>query len=147
MIDYQPRTIILVSDLQRNTARTVLENAPVGIEVVFRPNSKKRTRESNSYQWAGMLSDFVNQAWVDGRQYSKSVWHEYLKREFLPETPEEGITLTGYKKWDSTPSGEMILTGSTTQLTTRGMAEYLTRCMAYGAQDLGIRFTEIRGIQ
>lgn len=144
---YQTRTIILVGNLQRNTAKSILDNAPLGIEVVFRQHHKKRTRESNSFQWAGMLRDFVEQGWVDGRQFSAQVWHEHLKRTFLPEQPEHGVTLKGYEKWGVLPSGEMILTGSTTKLTTRGMAQYLTQCMAYGAQELGIRFTDSRGEQ
>jgi hypothetical protein len=38
------------------------------------------------------------------------------------------------------PSGERVLIGSTTQLTVRGFAQYLTRVEAYGAQELSVEF-------
>lgn len=138
---YDTRTIFLATESQRQAAIAAISNAPAGVEVVIREKPKKRTREQNAYAWAGMIKDFETQGWVDGRSFSGEVWHDYLKREHLPETPEEGITLRGYRKWDEAPDGRRVLVGSTTKLTVRGYAEYLTRCMAWGSQELGIMFT------
>jgi hypothetical protein len=78
---------------------------------------------------------------VEGKRYSEEVWHEILKARFLPDQPTDGITLKGYKKWLEMPDGSMHLVGSTTKLTTRGFSKYLEDCMAWGASELGIRFT------
>ena len=121
-----------------------IKNAPDGIEVVLRDVVKKRGKDANAYAWAGMLADFANQGWVDGKQFSQEAWHEYLKHKYLPDVPEDGITLKGYVKWVELPDGKMEMVGSTTMLTVRGFAQYLERCMAFGATELGIRFTTIR---
>ena len=94
-------------------------------------------------QWAGMLGDFAEQGVIDGRRFSQKVWHEYLKEKFLPDFPQDGITLKGYEKWLEMPSGEIRLVGSTTKLTTKGFSEYITQCHAFGAGELGIRFTVV----
>ena len=39
------------------------------------------------------------------------------------------------------PAGERVLIGSTTQLTTLGMSRYIEQIEAYGASELGVRFT------
>lgn len=101
---------------------------------------EKRTLEQQSLMWI-RVGEIAAQAWVGGRQYSDEVWHEQLKREYLPD--EEGPTKRcrkGYVKWAVMPSGERVLVGSTTQLTTVGMSEYMDQVMAYGAGDLGVRF-------
>lgn len=103
-------------------------------------HKEQRTREQQSLMWI-RVGEIAAQAWVGGRQYSDEVWHEQLKREYLPD--EEGPTKRcrkGYRKWDVMPSGERVLVGSTTQLTTFGMSEYMDQVMAYGAIDLGVRF-------
>ena len=46
-----------------------------------------------------------------------------------------------YKKWGITPVGDRVLIGSTTQLTVRGMSEYLSQVYAYGAS-IGVQFTD-----
>lgn len=141
METYQPRTIILVSQQQRNMAKAVIDNAPDGIEVVIHEKPIQRKKEQNGFAWAGMINDFVEQGWLCGRKFSRDAWHYHLKSEFLPETSEEGITLNGYKKWEESPNGKLILVGSTTKLTVKGFAQYITKCCAYGSSELGIKFT------
>lgn len=141
MNDYPTKRIVLVSDVQRYTAKSLIDNAPNNIEVILREVSKKRTSEQNGYLWSGMMGDFVKQGWLNGRQYPVELWHDYLKRLYLPEQPEQGITLKGYRKWDIGINDNMILTGSTKQLTTKGFSDYITECCAYGAGELGIMFT------
>ena len=102
---------------------------------------KTRTNEQNALMWAGMLNDFAEQVFIDGRQFSKNIWHEYLKEMFLPEIPESEITRKNYVKWVTLPNGKKILNGSTTGLTTKGMDIYLTKCYSYGAQELEIKFS------
>ncbi len=103
-------------------------------------HKERRTLEQQSLMWI-RLGEIAEQAWVGGRQFSAEVWHEHAKREYLPD--EDGPTKRcrkGYSKWALLPSGERSLIGSTTQLTTFGMAEYMEQLMAYGATELGVRF-------
>ena len=140
------RTIILIGNTQRDTARKVLDNLPLdgSMEVVFREHKKKRTADHNAAMWAGMLSDIAEQAWVQGRQFSSEIWHQHFKREFLPEFGDpdyDKMVMKNYRKWEDMPGGERALVGSTTRLTGFGMGRYMERCEAYAAQELGVRFT------
>lgn len=103
-------------------------------------HKERRTLEQQSLMWI-RLGEIADQAWVGGRQFSAEVWHEHFKREFLPD--EDGPTKhcrKGYSKWAVMPNGDRTLIGSTTQLTTAGMGEYMEQLQAYGAGELGVRF-------
>lgn len=139
---YQTRKLILKTSKERDTVKTLADNAPDGIEVIFREYVKPRINEQNAAMWSGSLKDIAEQAWVDGRLYEKKVWHEYFKRKYLPEEYIEGETMEGYRKWDITPSGERVLIGSTTQLTTKGFGTYMEKIYAHGGS-LGVLFHTI----
>lgn len=141
------RTIILVGEQQAKAAISFISQNWAAMAAAEHPmavrlyeHKDRRTLEQQSLMWI-RLGEIAGQAWVGGRQFSDDVWHIHFKREFLPD--EEGPTKRcrkGYAKWALMPSGERELIGSTTQLTTFGMAEYMTQIMAYGAGDLGVRF-------
>lgn len=114
---------------------------PVKI-VEVKPYQKLRTSDQNRLMWKSLLGDFANQAYVDGRLFGAKTWNRHLKELYLPEHYEEGITKEGYQKWEEGIKGDLILVGSTTQLTTRGMSDYLEQCYAFGC-DLGVRFTAV----
>lgn len=134
---------IITSDQAKAAAQRAITgltfDKPMVVEI--KPHVKKRNNGQNSLQWVGMLADYSMQVVIDGRQFAVNTWHEHLKEKFLPEQYEEGITLKGYQKWLEMPDGSLKMIGSTTKLTTRGMSEYMEKCYAYGAQDLGIMFT------
>lgn len=114
------------------------------LEVLVREQVKARKQDQNSLMWVGPLADIEEQAYVEGRTYSAEVWHEWAKREFLPEEDDRELGLLvkdGYRKWDTTPSGERVLVGSTTQLTVRGFSHYMEKLYAHGAS-LGVKFRE-----
>ena len=142
---YETKRILLVSPIQVETALQLVKNAPVDplkpLELILREKSVTRNDTQNSLMWVGALNDIASQAWVNGRQYSAEVWHEHFKREYLPEKFIEGITKEGYAKWDYMPTGERVLIGSTTQLTTGGFSEYLDKIYSDGA-NLGVRFSQ-----
>lgn len=138
------QTFILTSPAVMMNASSLLHNLPTDgtMEAVFRKITKARTPDQNSAMWSGPLRDIEEQAWVAGKQFKADVWHEYFKREYLPELddPEiEKLVKKGYRKWDYLPNGTRELVGSTTQLTTTGMARYMTQVEAYGGS-LGVRF-------
>lgn len=140
---YPTKTIHLVGWMQKETAKNVIDNAPVDmanpLEIVIREKQKVRKPDQNSAYWAGPLKDISEQAYVNGRTYSAEVWHEMFKREYLPEAFDEELTKESYRKWDIDPKGERVLVGSTTQLTIKGFALYLEQVIAYGA-GLGVMF-------
>lgn len=141
---YPTRKILLRTQLQRETAMRVLQNAPLDdakpIEFLLREEVKARKLDQNALMWSGPLSDIAEQAYVRGRQFSAEVWHEFYKREYLPEEFDPELCKEGYRKWAYMPNGERTLIGSTTQLTVRGFAQYLTKVEAYAAQELGVQF-------
>ena len=117
------------------------------LEVVFREHKDARSLDQNAAMWAGPLRDIAEQAWVNRQQFSAEAWHEHFKREFLPEDddPEiDELVKDGYRKWTILPTGDRVLTGSTTQLTRKGMARYLQQIEVFGAQ-MGVLFGEREG--
>lgn len=109
-------------------------------QVTIEPFKAKRSQPQNKYLWAALVGDFVEQGFFEGRQFSADVWHEFLKRSFLPEYENPEETLTGYQKWEELPGGGLMMVGSTTKLTSVGFSNYLEKCYAYGCE-LGIRFS------
>lgn len=145
---YKQRTFRLIGYDQINLLAAVVRNLPVDavnpLEVIIREEKKPRKLDQNALMWAGPLRDIAEQAWVHGKQFSAEVWHEHLKREFLPDESDQfGFSAErvkdGYRKWDYLPNGQRVLIGSTTQLTVKGFAHYLEQVYAYGAS-LGVQF-------
>ena len=140
-----PRILILVDEARRRVAATVLANAPLGIEVVFRPVTRRRTLDQNALYWSGPLRDIAEQVWIDGRQHTAEVWHEYFRREFMPEDDDiengttrtasvrAGQTGTKYRKWEYLPDKSRVCVASTTMLTSAGFGDYLEQVYAFGA--------------
>ncbi len=144
------RTIRLVGQAQRDIAIAAVSNAPIDpdkpLELILREEKKTRKPDQNSAMWSGPLFDIAKQAWVQGRRYPAETWHEYMKREYLPEIDDadiDSLVREGYRKWDIDPSGKRVLIGSTTQLTVKGMAIYMEQICAYGA-GLGVQFSTVR---
>lgn len=145
-----PQTFVLVNDAIRNNAITIIKNLPIdgSMQVVVEHKKAVRTMSQQSLMWAGPLKDIAEQAWVAGKQYNAEVWHEFFKKKFLPEIMDENYDRKITKKWNGKwvfgPDGDVVLVGSTTQLSTYGMGIYITELEAYGASELGVRFTTQR---
>lgn len=144
------QTFILINPAVVMNASTLLHNLPADgtMEAVFRKVTKARTPDQSAAMWAGPLRDIAEQGWVQGKQFPADTWHEFFKREYLPEGDEEDfdrLVKQGYRKWDYTPKGDRVLVGSTTQLTMRGMAQYMTKLEAFGG-NIGVRFTTKREV-
>ena len=141
---YPRRIIRIIGKAQKELCKTLIENLPIDLDkpicVTIGEEVKIRKPDQNALMWAGTLKDIANQAYVEGRTYSAEVWHELFKREFLPNEYDPELTKEGYRKWDIDPKGFPILIGSTTQLTVKGFAQYLTQIEAHGAS-LGVEFT------
>ncbi len=140
---YPPRKIRLCSEVQRQTALRIIESAPLDeatpLEFLLREEVKARKLDQNAAYWVGPLADIAEQGYVNGRTYCAEVWHGYFKREFLPEEYDPEQCKEGYVKWAIGVTGDRTLIGSTTQLTVKGFARYLTQVEAFGA-GLGVKF-------
>lgn len=145
---FEQRRIRLVGAQQLATALALLPNLPLDaakpLEILIREEVKGRKLDQNALMWAGPLRDIAEQCWIDGRQHSADVWHEYFKAEFLPDEYDQDLCKTEhYMKWDFDPAGRRILVGSTTDLTIKGMAQYITQIHAFGGS-MGVEFHEHR---
>ena len=141
---FTTRKLILINEDVRRRAVAMVENAPDGIEIIAREPVKVRGLDANALMWAGPLADLAEQAWADGRRFSAEVWHEHLKRQFLPETTDPELPrlvkdADNWNKWGYLPGGERVLVGSTTDLTVYGFSQYLEQVYAFGAS-LGVMF-------
>jgi hypothetical protein len=113
------------------------------MQIVIEPFKKPRTGGQNRYLWSALMNDFEVQGFFDGRQFNKKIWHHHLKILNLPEPGDEGYSEDvgpKYTKWVELPNGEMMLNGSTTELTVTGFGKYMEKCYALGSE-MGIRFS------
>jgi hypothetical protein len=143
---FKQRIIKLTGQLQRDTAKAAIDNAPDNIEVVLREPVKARSQSANDLMWAGPLKDIAEQAYVEGRQFIDKVWHEHFKALYLPEENDPYLFELvkhpeSYKKWNTDPAGNLILVASTTDLTKYGFSQYLDQIHADGAS-MGVLFSE-----
>jgi hypothetical protein len=129
--------------VQREQALALVRNLPLDdkkpLELVVAEHKPPRKPDQNALYHAGPLKDCAEQIWLEGKQYSSDVLHEYFKRQFLPEEYTEDECLKGYSKWSFDPSGERVLVGSTTKLTVRGFSIFLEQVLAFGAS-FGVQF-------
>lgn len=96
------------------------------MQIECKPESSKRNLQQNRYYWQ-MLHQIESDAWVEGRQYAAETWHELAKRKFIGCLDMPG-------------GGLMAM--STTDLSTKEFAEYVTKVEAWAASELGVQFVE-----
>ena len=93
-----------VAFIQANVS--AMKQAGTPLRLIVTSAETKRNAEQNKRYWGFVLKTIAEQAWVEGKQYSADVWHEYFARKF---GVCEDVTL---------PGGEVIVRRkSTTQMT------------------------------
>jgi hypothetical protein len=144
--NFPRRQLFMRSEQARESALSLIRNLPLDeakpVTVTVEAFRPARKPDQNALMWAGPLKDIADQAWLEGRQFGAETWHEFFKRNLLPEDDAPDLELlvkAGYRKWDIDPAGQRVLIGSTTQLTVRGMALYITELEAFGA-NLGVQY-------
>lgn len=99
--------------------------------IILTTDSAKRNELQNRRYWGYLLKHIAEQAWVNGKQFDKDVWHEYLARKF------------GILEEIILPDGEIITRRkSTTQMTVSEFAEYMENVESYAALSLGVTFEQ-----
>lgn len=135
---FKTRIIRLVGREQVESAIILLRNLPLGdLEVVIRKAVKGRGLDANAYYWQ-RLTEISEQAWIEGKQYSKEVWHEFARQNLMPETV---TTKNGEEvsKWLPSPDGRPVVI-STALLERKCFAQYTEIVEAYGS-GLGVQFS------
>lgn len=105
------------------------------LRVIVTEEEMDRLDEQIAYYFGPCMRQIVDQAWIDGRQYSKEVWHEYFAKMFLPGTE---ITL---------PDGEIAMRrGSIARgkIGVKAMSKFLLQVESFAATELGVVFDDDR---
>jgi len=117
----------VIAFVKANAASFAEKGEP--LRLIFTSDEKKRNAEQNRFYWGVVLRDIAEQAWINGRQFNKDVWHEYLARMY---GVCEDVTL---------PDGEIIVRRkSTTQMSVGEFSTYLNEVQAYATGTLGVEF-------
>jgi len=99
--------------------------------IILTNDSAKRNELQNRRYWGYLLKHISEQSFVNGQQFDKDVWHEYLARKF---GVLEEVTL---------PNGEIITRRkSTTQMSVSEFSEYMENVQSYAAMNLGVVFEQ-----
>ena len=92
--------------------------------VEINEEKSKRSKIQNDRYWA-ILKEISDQAWIEGKQFSSEIWHEYLKRKFLGV---DDLPITG------------TVAKSTQKLNTAQFSIYSQEVEAWAASELQVQF-------
>lgn len=99
------------------------------LRVIITEEDRDRLDEQIAYYFGVVIKAMHEQAWVEGRQFSKEAWHEHMARRFLPA---KEIIL---------PDGEVILKRASIargQIGVKAMAAFTQEVEAFAATELGV---------
>lgn len=114
--------------LIKGNAKPMLERG-TPIRIIVTTDEVKRNVEQNRRLWGYTYKTIAEQAWVGGKQYPADVYHEMYARMF---GVCDEVTL---------PDGEIVTRRkSTTQMTVKEFADYMTKVEAHAASELGVQF-------
>lgn len=114
----------LIAYLKANAGPQAASGRPLAVTVdEYRA---KRTNEQNRRYWS-LLNEIAEQVSLNGKWFSRDVWHEHVKGLYAPKT--DG------------PAG--LIPISTTQMSVEQFAQYMTQIESYATQELGVEFTAI----
>lgn len=130
------KTIILRGDTQAQSLWAFLKqnwramaDAGKPLAVSITEAKSKRSSDQNRRYWS-LITEVAEQAWVDGKQFSKDAWHELLARKF------------GVCKEITLPDGEIVLVReSTGDMDVATFTAYMTRIEVFAAQELGLELS------
>lgn len=138
---FSTRTFLLRDETTRERAIALINKLPIDpdnpLELVIREEVKARRLAQNAYYWL-RLGEIADQAYFEKRKYGADVWHEYCRRNIMPDEIKlkDG---TVRAKWIEVPRGSPAII-STTELEKQCFANYVTAVEAFGAS-LGVRFS------
>jgi len=105
------------------------------LRVIVAEKMASRSMEAHRFMWADVLEQIAQQACIAGQWFSAESFHEWLKREYLPEVCSKGVP-----KWHYHGDGTRSLAMSTTDLDTEEFSDYTLRIQAHAASEWGVVF-------
>lgn len=127
VIDREPVVLVAHRFVDSNWRSFEAANTP--LRLIITTQEEKRREAQNRYYWRGVIQQISEQVWVDGRQYSKEVWHEHLAGMF------------GVMKELEMPDGsKRLVRKSTTDMSVKEFSHYIEECTAFAAMEYGVRF-------
>ena len=76
------RTFILSTPTARSNCLNYIGHCPDGMAVEIHEVKARRSIQANRRHWA-LMNQISEEAWIEGRQYSPEVWHEFFCRRFI----------------------------------------------------------------
>lgn len=121
----EPQIAAMVAFINTNAMACAEAGHPLAVHI--EPEKSKRSLQQNRRYFGAILKQIEDQAWMDGRQYSAEVWHEYFKRQFigLVDLPKGGS------------HGQ-----SSANLSVSEFQTFMDQVEAWAARELGVIFTE-----
>jgi len=106
-----------------------MADAGTPLRLIVTTAETKRNSEQNKRYWGLILKTIAATAWVQGKQHSADVWHEFFARKF---GVCEDVTL---------PGGEVVSRRrSTTDMSVSEFTTYMNEVESYAVQSLGVTF-------
>ncbi|MCA6108167.1 recombination protein NinB [Bradyrhizobium cenepequi] len=126
----QRAVLTILSVVDRQKAREILESAPIGSRLEVRA-APARSLKQNDLMW-GRLADIANQVVWHGQKLTDQDWKDVLtasmrRAKIVPNIDGDGFVQIGYR---------------TSQFTTPEMTMFLDLIDAFGTQQ-GVKFTDI----
>lgn len=112
----------LYSFLKANWKALAASGKPLVVQVG--EYKARRSTQANKRYWA-ILNQISGDAWIEGKQFSADIWHEWSKRRFIG--------------CHELPDGSLVGI-STTTLDVAEFNDYMSKIESYAAQELGVEF-------
>lgn len=128
------QAVSLVSFLKEHAGPMAKAGTPLRVMV-----SKKlalRSLDKNALMWV-LLEQVAQQVCVRGRWFDAETWHEWFKRECLPDECAKGVA-----KWSHHADGSRSLQMGTADLDCDEFDAYLLAFQAYAATEYGVEFRD-----
>ncbi|WP_454695693.1 recombination protein NinB [Achromobacter aegrifaciens] len=99
------------------------------LRVIVTDEEEDRLEQQIRYYFGVVMKAIAENVWVEGRQFSKEVWHEHFARKFLPLTE---LVM---------PDGEVVIVRASIargKIGVRAMAKYTEEVLADAAIEYGV---------
>ena len=114
------------------------QNGIERLRVTIEPEEDAKTVQQGRFYWGIVLVQISEQARIEGQRYTVDAWHELFKRQMLPRVSKRAY-VAGKKRPVMTTT-----IGTTKGLGVRKMSAFIEKVIAFGVNDLGVRFSETR---
>ena len=76
------KIFVLSTPAARQNCLAYVQRCTDGMTVEIRETKAKRSSQANR-RYRAILNQISEDGWIEGRQYSADIWHEFMKRRFI----------------------------------------------------------------